>query len=99
LDFFVPTFKDISKKPKIISWKKISWYNIHDKIIFNEKNLVHPLFHKVQDISEIQPNPLDRSLWRIQDYKNEMKNLKKTYAQSGDLKLSKCFKQVNFILK
>ena len=43
----------------------------------------------------LHPNPLDRSLWRLVDYKNEMKNLKETYADSGNIDLSRYFIQVN----
>jgi len=54
-----------------------------------------PIFQKVQNIELTLPNPLDRSLWRVQDYKDEMRKLKKTYAEAGDTFLSRCFKQVN----
>jgi len=57
-----------------------------------------PIFQKVNAIQITPPNPLDRSLWRLQDYKDEMRKLKKTYADSGELSLSKCFKQVHFHL-
>jgi len=79
----------------LLSWRKHSWYNIHEYITFKKSNLdKNPIFEEIQSIKILHPNPLDRSLWRLQDYKTEIRELKETYANSGDVALSKCFVQV-----
>ena len=55
---------------------------------------MHPIFTKILNITLTYPNKLDRTLWRLEDYKNQMAQLKKAYAFTGQLKLSRCFIQV-----
>jgi len=93
--FYTSSNREIPKIPELLSWRKHSWYNIHEYIKFNDSNLDENLiFEDIKSINTIQPNPLDRSLWRLQDYKTEIKELKETYAYSGNIQLSKCFIQV-----
>ena len=68
--------------------------------MFNNSNLdKNQIFEEIQSVNILHPNPLDRSLWRLQDYKTEIRELKETYLNSGDIALSKCFIQVYSIIK
>ena len=95
--FYTSSNRELPETPKLLSWRTHSWYNIHEYIPFNQDNVDKPIFQDIQHIEILHPNPLDRSLWRLLDYKNEIKNLKETYADSGDTALSRCFIQVIYI--
>ena len=92
--FYTSSDRNIPDNPKLLSWQTHSWYNIHEYILFNQDNLHNPVFKEIEKIEILSPNPLDRSLWRVQDYKNEMRHLKEIYSDSGDISRSRYFIQV-----
>ena len=102
IDFIITTdgwlFPAINDRKFRLTWKTCSWYNIRNNIHLHPNNVNHTAFTGVDAILPIYPNTVDRSLWRLQDYKNKIAHLKESYRFQNKLDIAKLFKQVHYYL-